>query len=153
MFAPPLCPTYVKVGFRGVFWALHTKNAHKKEKELQPFSYNSCLLFGAEGGIWHVQNKACSKRLLFLKNNFSHSHFVYNFVAHPSQVFRTRTVPQNALSSDTGTARLSACSFLNLPCKPADAHGRYAVTSILLSQSVTLLASPARPRVSASHRG
>ena len=104
-----------------------------------------------ESGHW--QNKACGNYLLFLKNIFSHSHFVYNFVAHPSQVFRTRTVPQNALSSDTGTARLSACSFLNLPCKPADAHGRYAVTSILLSQSVTLLASPARPRVSASHRG
>lgn len=123
------------------------------EKGITAICCNPLISYGAEGGIWHVQNKACSKCLLFLKNNFSHSHFVYNFVAHPSQVFRTRTVPQNALSSDTGTARLSACSFLNLPCKPADAHGRYAVTSILLSQSVTLLASPARPRVSASHRG
>ena len=123
------------------------------EKGITATCCNPLISYGAEGGIWHVQNKACSKHLLFLKNNFSHSHFVYNFVAHPSQVFRTRTVPQNALSSDTGTARLSACSFLNLPCKPADAHGRYAVTSILLSQSVTLLASPARPRVSASHRG
>ena len=35
--------------------------------------------------------------------------------------------PKNALSSDTGTARLSACSFLNLPCKPADAHAEQAL--------------------------
>ena len=54
------------MGFRGVFWALHTKNAHKKEKELQPFSYNSCLLFGAEGGTRQLCEKDSNQLAVLL---------------------------------------------------------------------------------------